>query len=281
MIDNDQAAVEALADILCGDPEVATTYQDDARAILDAIRAGKVPGVFFGEFCNAQLHANADLRARAERAERERDEARQQAMDLQFERGQMRCQRDEARQERDEVRAESAQRKERLEQAMALLRMDQPYPLYLILEQAAEALGHLLDHHNCDCHGHEIRRTVQHACESAAKDVRAFLAGQPAPVVRPLVMGIIADVEAAIDQIKPARRYLRVRGRTLEESDDLEHGPWTPVWPEVDDAMVERACRVRYGESWWDSHLPEYEGDLTRYRTNMRAVLVAALGGGK
>lgn len=43
MSDTDKAAVDALADILCGDPEVATTYQDDARAILDAIRAGKVP----------------------------------------------------------------------------------------------------------------------------------------------------------------------------------------------------------------------------------------------
>lgn len=76
MTDNDQAAVEALCKIslppvgvnITG--EYAVPYRDGARAILDAIRAGKVPWVRIAgdeECLPLERARNAKLRAEVER----------------------------------------------------------------------------------------------------------------------------------------------------------------------------------------------------------------------
>jgi hypothetical protein len=49
--------------------------QDTARAIIDAIRNGEVPGVYQTVTYEAQLQVNAELRAEVERLEKERDTA--------------------------------------------------------------------------------------------------------------------------------------------------------------------------------------------------------------
>ena len=71
MTDNDQASVEALTRILDEQervmPSPHPTQAEKIRAILDAIRKGEVPGVYCGALYDAQLQANAKLRAEAER----------------------------------------------------------------------------------------------------------------------------------------------------------------------------------------------------------------------
>lgn len=83
MSDNDQTAVEAIADILGGDPEgPATSYKEDARAIINAIRKGEVPipGMVTDKEC-AMVRCQVKIlqgvrdaeKARADKAEADKD----------------------------------------------------------------------------------------------------------------------------------------------------------------------------------------------------------------
>lgn len=77
----DQAAVEAqaaLARAISKCWQASAPYsgaQDTARAILDAIRAGTVPGVYQTVTYEAQLQVNAELRAEVERLRSELTES--------------------------------------------------------------------------------------------------------------------------------------------------------------------------------------------------------------
>ena len=52
-----------------------------------------------------------------------------------------------------------------------VLRLDTAFPLRDVLQRLAEAIDHLLDGHNCDCHGHEGIRYAQQAAQAALNEM--------------------------------------------------------------------------------------------------------------
>ena len=52
-------------------------------------------------------------------------------------------------------------RRKKIHEALEMvLGLHSAFPLHYVLEELADAVDHLLQHHNCDCQGHEFKKQL-------------------------------------------------------------------------------------------------------------------------